>query len=445
MIGSGIAGNAAAWALSKRYSVTLFEKEGRPGGHSATVDIAYGDREIAVDTGFIVYNDVNYPLLTRLFDHLGVKTARSNMSFGVSLDDGRFEWSGQGFRGIFAQRQNLFSPGFLFMLREIFKFNRLCKDDLKSGALCGNSFGEYLSRRKFSKRLKENYLVPMTAAIWSSPPKHMLEFPAESLVRFMDNHRLIHPKAERPKWRTVIGGSRQYVTKLLTDFEGELRLTASVIAVDPVGDGVTVRLADGQSESFDDVVIATHTDQALAMLSRPSAIERSVLGAVAYKPNTVYLHRDPMMMPRRRAAWSAWNYLGTREAGTARDISVTYWMNRLQNIDPRYPIFISLNPLKAPDAEKIFARYTYHHPMFDSKALAAQERLPQLQGARNIWYCGAWTRYGFHEDGLASGLHVAELLGAPSPLLANARRHPALQPARQLKPSLAGAFGTVRQ
>lgn len=424
VIGAGIAGNSAAWALSRHHHVTLFEKDFRPGGHSATEEVSFGDKRIAVDTGFIVYNDHNYPLLTRLFEHLGVETQESNMSFGVSLNDGEMEWSGQGLRAVFAQRRNIFSPGFLYMLREIFQFNRICKDDLASGALCGATFGEYLSQRRFSDRLRDDYLVPMTAAIWSSAPSAMLDFPAESLVRFMDNHRLLHRKHERPKWRTVKGGSREYVRKLLADFRGTLRLGNEIASVEGTGNGVRIHLAGGAVENFDAVVMASHSDQSLEMLANPRQEQRDVLAAIPYKANTVYLHSDEKLMPRRKAAWSAWNYIGSRSTDGSTDLSVTYWMNRLQNLDPACPLFVSLNPAAAPDPAKTHGRYIYDHPQFSAKALEAQRRLPSIQGLGNIYFCGAWTRYGFHEDGLSSGLEVARLLGASAPWSEEAALHP---------------------
>lgn len=415
VIGSGISGNAAAWALSKQHEVTLFEKASRAGGHSNTVDIEHRGQHLAVDTGFIVYNDHNYPLLTALFEHLNVSTEQSNMSFGVSLDDGRMEWSGQGLKAVFAQRRNLFSPGFLSMLREIFRFNQICKQDLQAGKLCGTSFDEYLNSRNFSKRLKHDYLVPMTAAIWSTPPQRMLEFPAESLIRFMDNHRLIHKKAERPKWRTVSGGSREYVKRLLADFDGELRLGCGVEQVFPGDNSARIVLEDGQMLEFDEVVLAVHSDLASRMLPSFMRRQKGILDAVAYKPNTVYLHRDTALMPKRRAAWSAWNYMGSRNETGSRDISVTYWMNRLQNLQCDFPVLVSLNPERLPEPDKIFRVFNYDHPQFDGEAMKAQQALPTIQGEGNIHYCGAWTRYGFHEDGLHSGLNVARSLGARIP------------------------------
>lgn len=413
VIGSGISGNAAAWALSRDHEVTLYEKRERAGGHSATVDVDYDGTTIPVDTGFIVYNTDNYTLLTRMFDYLKVSTQETSMSFAVSLDDGSFEWCGSGLRQIFAQRRNLFSPGFLLMLNDIFRFNTLAKRDLDAGVLCGMSLGDYITQRGFSERLRDDYIVPMTAAIWSTPAAQMLDFPAESLVRFLDNHRLIHNK--RPLWRTVTGGSRTYVSRLLADFQGEVLLGTGVEKILRHEDNVWISDTRGQTTRFDGVVMATHSDQALLAIGDADADERAVLGAVAYRPNRVWLHRDPSLMPRRRGAWAAWNYIGNRGRRDNRDITVTYWMNRLQNIDERYPLFITLNPRHEPHPDLTFATFDYSHPQFDADALAAQEQLPAIQGHRNTWYCGAWTRHGFHEDGLASGLHVASLLGSAAP------------------------------
>lgn len=409
VIGSGVSGLAAAWALAPHHEVTLYEKRDRPGGHAATVDIDYDGHEIAVDTGFIVYNNRNYPQLTRLFEHLGVETERTTMSFSVSLDEGRFEWCGDGLRSLFAQKRNLASPRFLMMLGNIVRFNTRARRDLETGALCGLTFGDYMAKGGYSASLRDDYLVPMTAAIWSTPAARMLDFPAESLIRFLDNHRLMQIKP--PWWRTVSGGSRNYVAKLLADFEGELLTGTGVTRIGRSPGQVTIHDSKGASYIYDGVVIASHTDQALRMLADPSDAERSVLSSINYRPNEVWLHRDPELMPKRGDAWAAWNYLGTRNGGSHRDITVTYWMNRLQNIDKRYPIFTTLNPPRPPRDEYVFGMYDYSHPQFDASALAAQSRLADIQGENNTWFCGAWTRYGFHEDGFASGLDVARQLG----------------------------------
>lgn len=413
VIGSGIAGNSAALALGKRHDVTLYEKRERSGGHSATIDLDYDGVKIPVDTGFIVYNTTNYPLLTKLFEHLAIQTKSTVMSFSVSLDQGRFEWCGDSIRSIFAQKSNLFSPGFLMMLGDILRFNSLAKRDLDAGALCGITFGDYIRSRGFSTRLRDDYIVPMTAAIWSTPAARMLDFPAESLVRFLDNHRLI--QLRRPHWRTVTGGSRNYVQALLNEYSGTLLLNASVERVVRENGKVFVTDNYGKTAQYDGVVMASHSDQTLKLLADCDIAERSVLSSIDYRPNRVWLHRDPSLMPRRREAWAAWNYLGTQIPGSNREITVTYWMNRLQNISSRYPIFITLNPQTEPREDLTFATFDYSHPQFDTAALTAQQRLPSIQGRNNTWYCGAWTRFGFHEDGVASGLHAASLLGCNAP------------------------------
>lgn len=413
VIGSGIAGNSAAWALSKSHDVTVFEKRERPGGHSATVNVNFENKTIAVDTGFIVYNEQNYPLLTKLFDHLNVRTEASNMTFSVSLDDGKLEWCGSKLKGIFAQPQNILSPGFLKMLREIFKFNNRARKDLDNGSLCGLTLDEYLKNSDFSTRLKNDYLVPMTSAIWSTPSKKMLEFPAESLIRFMKNHSLIQKK--RPNWRTVSNGSREYVKLLLEDTNAEVKLNSEVVSVKRLNEGIIVTTVHGESELFDEVVLASHSDQSLKMLSNPTAEEKEILGAIEYIPNDVWLHCDPELMPKRKNAWAAWNYLGAMTAEDNREVSVSYWMNRLQNIDEKYPLFVTLNPLKEPREDLVFSKYQYSHPLFNKAAIEAQSKLKNIQGINGIWYCGAWTGYGFHEDGLGSGLAVARALGSTIP------------------------------
>jgi len=420
VIGTGIAGNAAAWALAGRHHVTVYEKEQRPGGHSHTVEIDYDGVPIAVDIGFIVYNERNYPELTALFDHLGVKTAPTDMSFSVSAQDGGFEWAGRSAslwrscNSLFAQRTNLARPSFLWMLCEMVRFNRTSVLDHKAGRLTGLSLGDYLARRGFSPRLQRDYLVPMGAAIWSTPVDRMLEFPAENFVAFCDNHRLLH--ARRPVWRTVTGGSRQYVEKLTGRFRRNLRLGAAVVSARRTPRGVVVTDSRGSSDSYDQAVIGAHCDQALAMLPDASADERAVLGAIRYRPNSVYLHRDVRLMPKRRRAWAAWNFLrwdGRGEAGG--EVAVTYWMNALQGIDRRMPLFVSLNPPFEPDPALTFGSFCCEHPQYDAAAFAAQDRLAAIQGVRRTWFCGAWSGYGFHEDGLKSGLAVAAALGADVP------------------------------
>ena len=420
VIGTGIAGNAAASTLSKRYPVTVYDREIRPGGHSHTVTIDYDGTQLAVDIGFIVYNELNYPDLTALFAHLGVETVESCMSFAVTADAGRFEWKGGGSnwretaRGLFAQPRNLLSPSYLRMLRDILTFNTKSVEDHAAGRLAGLTLGDYFAERKFAPRLLTDYLAPMGAAIWSAPAAEMLDFPAENFVAFFKNHRLL--QYDRPVWRTVKGGSRRYVEKMISSFRDRIRLGCAVTSIERTPHGVIVHDSRGGRDSYDHVVIASHSDQALAMLSDADDRERAILGAIGYAPNTVYLHRDIRLMPKRAHAWASWNFLRwRREGAAANDVAVTYWMNRLQGIDNDKPLFVSLNPPFAPAAELTFGKYMCEHPQYNARAFAAQRRLGEIQGRRRTWFCGAWTGSGFHEDGLRSGLAVAEALGAAVP------------------------------
>lgn len=420
VVGTGIAGNAAAWALSRHYPVTVYERELRPGGHSHTVTIDYDGEPVAVDIGFIVYNELNYPDLTALFAHLGVETRESCMSFAVSADAGRFEWKGGGAnwletaKGLFAQPLNIGSLSYLRMLKDILAFNRQSVDDYARGALAGITLGEYFARNGFSQRLLTDYLAPMGAAIWSTPAHDMLHFPAENFVAFFNNHRLLH--SDRPIWRTVKDGSQCYVEKLVASFREHLRLGCAVTSISRSSTGVTINDSHGRSEIYDHVVIAAHSDQALAMLSDASKAEVSVLGDIDYAPNMIYLHRDLRLMPKRRRAWGSWNFLRWKREGEAlNDVAVTYWMNRLQGIDESKPLFVSLNPPFEPDPALTFGKYKCDHPLYNSTAFAAQKRLTEIQGQQRTWFCGAWIGYGFHEDGLRSGLAVADALGASVP------------------------------
>lgn len=420
VIGTGIAGNAAAWLLSQRYAVTVYERELRPGGHSHTVQIDYEGESIDVDIGFIVFNELNYPKLTALFRHLDVETIETCMSFSVSADAGRFEWRGGGANvyqtasGLFAQRRNLLSPSYLRMLVEAQRFNQQSVTDLRAGSLAGLTLGEYFRSRAYASRLMTDYLAPMGAAIWSSPPHQILSFPAENFVTFFDNHRLLH--LDRPRWRTVKGGSRRYVEKLTAGFRKHIRLGCEAVSVERKQDGVTIQDSHGGREIYDAVVIAAHSDQALALLSDADHSERAILEAIGYAPNTAYLHRDCRLMPKRRNAWASWNFLRWQQETPAdTEVAVTYWMNRLQGIDDGKPLFVSLNPPFEPAERLTFGKYTFAHPQYNADAFAAQKKLSEIQGRRRTWFCGAWTGYGFHEDGLRSGMSVAEALGAVVP------------------------------
>jgi predicted NAD/FAD-binding protein len=423
VIGSGISGSSAAWALRDVADVTLYEAGSRPGGHTATVDVDYDGTQVAVDTGFIVYNELNYPDLSALFDHLGVATHESNMGFSLSLDRGRREWCGETYASVFAQRRNLVSPSFLWMLREIFRFNRICTQDRDNGTMGHATIGEYLALRGFSAAFRDDYLIPMAAAIWSTPRVKMLDFPAATFITFFENHRLIHN--ERPAWRTVTGGSRNYLERLLAPLAGRIRLSSPVDAVVRDQFGATV-WSGGSADRFDEVVVASQSDQALSMLADASDLERRLLAAIPYRPNRVVLHRDPALMPRRRAAWSAWNYLRDSKGDGEAEVCVTYWMNRLQGIPDATPLFVSLNPVVEPRQDLVFGEWSYDHPQFDARALTSQSRLDEIQGVRRTWFAGAWTGYGFHEDGLRSGLDAAIALGATVPWRSPSRERVAL-------------------
>jgi predicted NAD/FAD-binding protein len=403
--------------------VVVYEREARAGGHCGTVEVDYDGVTIPVDTGFMVYNDLNYPNLAALFDHLGVPTRPASMSFSVSVADGSFEWAGDSERrlaGFFAQKRNLVSPQHFRMLGDIIRFNRQALHDLGAGRLAGLSLGDYLDRGRYSARFRNDYLLAMGAAIWSTSPAKMLGFPAESFVAFCENHRLMH--WTRPQWRTVVDGSRTYVDKLTAPLRDRMRLGHPAVEVRRAHEHVEVVDRAGYRERFDEVVIATHSDEALALLADATPQELALLSAIPYAPNEIYLHRDPSLMPKRLAAWSSWNLLKDRD--TAESATVTYWMNRLQGIDPARPLFVSLNPSRPPREDLVFGRFAYDHPQYDHAALRAQASLPMIQGARRTWFCGAWTRYGFHEDGLVSGLEAAERLGALVPWRVAERRLP---------------------
>ncbi|TNE58522.1 MAG: FAD-dependent oxidoreductase [Alphaproteobacteria bacterium] len=415
IIGSGISGLGAAYLLNERHDITIFEKEKRIGGHSNTVEVDYGDRTIPVDTGFIVYNELNYPNLTALFEYLNVPTQASNMSFAFSQSETHVEWCGDNLDTIFAFRRNVLSPSFILMLSNILKFNRVAIPDLQAGYLENRTLGDYLSWRGFGDDFRDRYLVPMGAAIWSTSPSEMLAFPAASFVRFFANHKLINRKIERPEWRTVSGGSREYVQRMTAGFQDKFRLGTKPQKVLRSEDKVTLVHEDGAREDFDEVIFACHSDEALALIDKPSAAEQALLGAIRYTPNTAILHADPQFMPQRRKAWASWNYMSAPTAGNDRAASITYWMNRLQGIDPQYPLFVSLNPHVDPDPDLTFQRFVYMHPLFDGAALSAQQNLQDLQGQNRSWFCGAYFGYGFHEDGLRSGLEVGERLGGQRP------------------------------
>jgi predicted NAD/FAD-binding protein len=410
VIGSGISGLSVAHALAPQARVTLFEADTRFGGHSHTVDVRLNGVRHGVDTGFLVFNHRTYPQLVKLFEALDVPTALSEMSFSVQVPQQGIEWSGCDLNTVFAQRSNLLRPRFLRMLAQILRFNRLASGIAQGGdeASMAEPIGDFLSRHGFGQTFRDWYLLPMLGCIWSCPTDQMLRFPVATMIRFCHNHGLIQV-SDRPQWHTVVGGSRVYVQKMLASIP-DARLRTPVRAVRRVAGGAIVATDHG-SERFDDVVLACHSDQALALLADAGDAERALLGAIRYQPNHAVLHTDETVLPRRRLAWAAWNY--ERAADSEREQSAVclhYLINRLQPLPWATPVVVSLNPSRPIAPDKIIGSYHYSHPVFDAAAIDAQRRLPQIQGRANTWFCGAWTRYGFHEDGLMSGLAVSAAL-----------------------------------
>ena len=387
--------------------VTLYESEPRLGGHSNTVMVPTKGGALPVDTGFIVYNERNYPNLVALLKEIGVATAPSNMSFAASLDGGKLEYSGSGLNGLIGQRGNVVRPRFWRMMRDILRFYREAPALMLRPDLAGVSLGEYLDRNDFAPAFIEDHLLPMGAAIWSTTASEMRAYPLAAFVRFFASHGLLS-LADRPKWRTVLGGSREYVRRLSESFANGIRLGVEVAHISREGGRVVITDTAGHADSFTDVVVATHADQAHRLLADADDEERALLGAFRYTENLAVLHADENLMPRRRRVWSSWNYIGESRDETSQPLCVTYWMNRLQNLDMQHPLFVTLNPTREIEQSKIIGRYQYTHPLFDHRALDAQQQLWRLQGRRNTWFCGAYFGFGFHEDGLQAGLSAAE-------------------------------------
>jgi len=413
IIGSGISGLAVAHGLKGQARVTLFEAGDYFGGHTHTVDVTLDGHTHGVDTGFLVLNERTYPRLLNLFERLGVEIAPSDMSFSVQVPDIGLEWSGSDLSSVFAQRGNLFRPRFWRMLRDILRFNKLTTAIASTGseAQMVQPIADFLAHHGFSDEFRDWYFLPMIGCIWSCPTDQMLRFPVATLIRFCHNHGLLQV-ANRPRWFTVRGGARKYVEKIVAGVP-DARLACPVRQVRrvPPGSGSAgVWVAtDRGSERFDEVVLACHTDQALALLADASEAERSVLGAIRYQPNRAVLHTDRGVLPQSERAWASWNYErgadGNREQAR---VCLHYLLNRLQPLPFRTPVVVSLNPVTEPRAEMVIGAYEYDHPIFDLAAIAAQRRVPQLQGVAHTWFCGAWTRYGFHEDGLMSGEAVLD-------------------------------------
>lgn len=407
VVGSGIAGLSAAWLLSSKLDVTLYESEPRLGGHSNTVMVPTTSGDIPVDTGFIVYNERNYPNLVSLFEEIGVTTSPSDMSFAASLKAGKLEYSGSGLNGLIGQRGNVMRPRFWRMMRDILRFYREAPDLLARPDLSRVSLGEYLDRHNYADAFVEDHLLPMGAAIWSTTAREMRAYPLQAFVRFFASHGLLS-LADRPKWRTVQGGSREYVDRISARFADGVRVGVGVTKVTRGGGKVFITDTTGDTDTFTDVVIATHANDALRLLGDADAQEQNLLGAFGYTDNVAVLHSDERLMPVRKRIWSSWNYIGENNDHDGQPLCVTYWMNRLQNLDMHHPLFVTLNPTRTIDPSKIIGTYNYTHPLFNQAALDAQQQLWRLQGNRNTWFCGAYFGFGFHEDGLQSGLAAAE-------------------------------------
>lgn len=422
VIGSGISGLGAAWTLVRSgvdVRVSLFEAASYAGGHTNTVDVTLVNSAGAsvthgVDTGFLVFNHRTYPQLVELFQTLGVETAASDMSFSVQANQGRLEWCGSDLAAVFAQKRNIARPAFWTMLRDILRFNREATALAVTGteAQLTQSIGDFLVQQRYSQAFRDWYLLPMISSIWSCAASQMLEFPVSTLIRFCHNHGLLQVN-DRPQWYTVAGGARNYVERMLADLD-DVRLNTPVLAVrrHGPGKGVTVIDASG-SEQFDEVVFACHSDQALAILgldARPA--ETAVLSAIPYQMNHAVLHTDESLLPKRRKAWAAWNYEHRARADDqgAEGVCLHYLLNRLQPLPFEQSVIVSLNPVRQPDPSKVIRHIDYAHPVFDLAARQAQQALPALQGQRHTWFCGAWTGYGFHEDGLKSGVSAAQAL-----------------------------------
>lgn len=413
VIGGGVSGLAAAWLLGQRYAVRLFEREAVLGGHAHTVTIPDPQGTVAIDTGFVVYNEVNYPLLTRLFSTLGVPTQPTEMSFAYSLQPRGIEYAGSDMNTLFAQRSNLLRPRFLRMVADVLRFNRLGKRMLAERSLGDETLGAFLDEHRFGHGFIEDYLLPMAAAIWSCPTATMRQFPARSFLEFFRNHGLLNVE-DRPQWRTVVGGSQAYVQRLAAELQPDTICHEAVLRVSRTENGWRTETARG-SETFDAVVFACHADEALAMLEGPTAEQASVLAACRFQDNRALLHTDTRLLPASRRVWSSWNYLTRRQGVDDQRVSVSYYMNRLHALDRRTDYIISLNPWTEPHPTTLLGEYHWRHPILDMDAAAAQARLASVQGQNGIYIAGAWTGYGFHEDGMRSAVAVGRMLGVVPP------------------------------
>lgn len=410
VVGSGISGLAAGWLLDRKHEVHLFEKRSRLGGHTHTVVHDIADRELPLDTGFIVYNEATYPNLSRVFGELGVETQASDMSFSVSCRNPDVEYASHSLRGLFAQHSLLLSATYLRMLADVVRFGRLGRRLLAGSGDPDSTVADFLDEGRFSDAFARLFLLPMTAAIWSSGTELVNSFPRDPLLRFLDNHGLLQITGQ-PEWRTVAGGSRSYIAPMIRSFEKRIHLGHGVTHIVRNSGDVVLQLDDGSSHRFDHVVIASHADQALAMLVDPTPQETDLLGQWSYSINDTWLHTDSSLMPRRPAAWASWNYLLPDSSAPNERVSVSYHLNRLQSLAEERQYMVTLNPEKEPATSSVIRRMRYSHPVFTRYSVATQADLPRLNGVNRTHFCGAYFANGFHEDGLNSAIAVADDLG----------------------------------
>lgn len=412
VIGSGISGLGVASLLHPHHQITVFEKNDYLGGHSRTLSVTTAEGQVPVDTGFIVFNKRNYPLLTRMFEHLEVPICASDMSFGVSIDGGWLEYGTQKLSHMFAQKRNLLRPAFWEMIADILKFNKAAGSYLTTPP--SFTLGDCLDELQLRPWFRDYFLLAMGGAIWSTPISEMLKFPASTLIRFFENHGLLTID-DHPQWYTVRGGSREYVRRLVEPFKTQIHLNRGVKSVTRTAMGVIVEDTQGTSEHFDDVIFACHADQALALISDANKSEQNILSAFKYQPNRAVLHSDVSFMPKRRKAWASWVYLAEDRADKSTSVSLSYWMNNLQPLATQVPMIVTLNPGREPAADLVHDDFMFEHPVFDAGAIENQSRIDEIQGRNHLWFCGAYQRYGFREDGLASAVKLAAQMGVSPP------------------------------
>ena len=422
IVGSGIAGLSAAWLLSKKHQVTIYEKAEKLGGHSNTININYGRNKfeevpISVDTGFIVYNNKNYPNLTKFFDALDVDSIDSDMSLSISLNNGLYEYSGSGLGGIFGQKKNIINLNQWKLLYDVFRFKKIATKYIKNSKNNNSVIGDWLKYNNFSSYFIDRYIIPIASAIWSCSNKNALLFPTTTFLYFFYHHGLLNIK-DRPKWKTVKFGSQQYIKNILQKSNFKYEINSSIEAITPQNNSVVIKLKDREME-YDNVIMACHADQSTELIKDADKEIYKTLNYFKFSKNKIVLHSSKQFMPKNKSLWSSWNYTSSLDSIkqiNEKPIQVTYWMNLLQNIDKKYPLFVTLNPEEGGiDEGLIFKEILYEHPILDENALKGQSKLENIQGLNNIWFTGAWTKYGFHEDGIISALNIAEKLGIEYP------------------------------